>query len=310
MTESGPPRVIHAEGLTKRYGNRTAVDGVDVEVRQGEFWGLLGPNGAGKTTFLRMVIGAVGPSSGRLQVLGHPVPDQARRMRRRVGVVPQLDNLDPDFSVVENLRTYAGFFRLSGPALDAHIEGLLGFAALESKRDERISALSGGMQRRLSLVRALVNQPDLLVLDEPTTGLDPQARQLMWQRLRELKSRGITVVLTTHYMEEAQRLCDRITVMDHGRLLDSNSPAGLIARHIEPHVVEVYGDGAQTWHRSIGVGLADRSEQVGETWLYYTRDEEPLLDALKTQHEISYLHRPANLEDVFVKLTGRELREG
>jgi len=302
-------QVIEARLLSKHYGSYTAVDAVDVKVRRGEFWGLLGPNGAGKTTFLRMITGAIAPSSGSLRVLEYPIPAQARPMRRRIGVVPQIDNLDPDFSVVENLRTYAGYFGLSGPDLDTHIEGLLGFAALESKRDARISALSGGMQRRLSLVRALVNQPDLLILDEPTTGLDPQARQLMWQRLRELKSKGITVVLTTHYMEEAQRLCDRITIMDHGRLLDSASPSELIKRHIEPHVVEVYGDDAEAWHRGVGAGLADRSEQVGETWLYYALDEEPLVDALKACHGISYLHRPANLEDVFVKLTGRELRE-
>ncbi|HYQ92246.1 MAG TPA: ATP-binding cassette domain-containing protein, partial [Candidatus Competibacteraceae bacterium] len=203
-----PAPVIKANRLTKRYGAHTVVDAVDIEVQAGECWGLLGPNGAGKTTLLRMVIGTTPPSLGELQVLGYPIPAQASRMRRRIGVVPQKDNLDPDFTVVENLRTYASYFDLKGPVLEQRLEELLVFAALESRRNAPIATLSGGMQRRLSLIRALLNEPELLILDEPTTGLDPQARQVLWQRLRTLRGRGMTLVLTTHYMEEAQRLCD------------------------------------------------------------------------------------------------------
>lgn len=306
MTEA----VIRAERLTKRYGDFAAVDGVDIAVSAGECWGLLGPNGAGKTTFLRLVTGNTPPSAGRLQVLGYSIPAEASRMRRWIGVVPQQDNLDPDFTVVENLRTYASYFGLSGRDVAGRIEELLVFAALEGKRDAPISTLSGGMQRRLSLIRALVNQPRLLIMDEPTTGLDPQARQLIWQRLRALRAQGMTLVLTTHYMEEAQRLCDRVTIMDHGRLLDTDAPPALIRKYIEPQVIEVFGPGLEDWHREAGARLAARSEQVGETMFYYARDERALLDALSRQPELSFLHRPANLEDVFVKLTGRELRDG
>jgi lipooligosaccharide transport system ATP-binding protein len=302
--------IITATGLTKHYGSYAAVNQVDFTVQAGECWGLLGPNGAGKTTLLRLLIGNTPPTAGQLHVLGYPIPAAATAMRRRIGVVPQKDNLDPDFTVVENLRTYADYFGLTGPGLQERIAELLAFVALEAKRDAPISTLSGGMQRRLSLIRALLNEPDLLILDEPTTGLDPQARQVIWQRLRALRSRGMTLVLTTHYMEEAQRLCDRITVLDYGRILDSGPPAGLIRQHIEPQVIEVFGPDLQTWHASTGAALAKRSEQVGETLFYYTHDERPLLAALRPQTALSYLHRPANLEDVFVKLTGRELRDG
>ncbi len=306
---AGSEPVIHVTGLIKRFGSFCAVDGVDLAVGAGEFWGLLGPNGAGKTTLLRMLIGSTPPSSGELRVLGHSIPAQATNMRRRIGVVPQKDNLDPDFTVSENLRTYASFFGISGSRLEQRIDELLAFAALEGKRHAPINTLSGGMQRRLSLVRALINEPELLILDEPTTGLDPQARQVMWQRLRALRARGMTMVLTTHYMEEAQRLCDRVTVMDHGKLLDSDSPEELIQRLVEPHVLEVHGPALDEWDRLHGEALAQRSERVGETGFYYTDDEGPLLDALRNQEGLVYLHRPANLEDVFVRLTGRELRD-
>jgi lipooligosaccharide transport system ATP-binding protein len=301
---------IRAEALSKRFGAATAVDSVDLEVASGECWGLLGPNGAGKTTLLRMIVGKTPPSEGRLEVLGHQIPADARRMRQRIGVVPQLDNLDPDFTVRDNLRTYAGFFGIGGQALDARIVGLLEFASLAAKAGDRIQSLSGGMQRRLSMVRALVNDPELLILDEPTTGLDPQARQLIWQRLRELRARGMTIVLTTHYMEEAQRLCDRVTIMDSGRTLETDSPRGLIRRHIEPQVIEVHGQDLESWHLASGANLTERSEQVGETMFYYAHDETTLLAELKAHPQLTYLHRPANLEDVFVKLTGRELQEG
>ena len=302
--------VIRTRALTKIYAGKPVVDGVDVDVRGGECWGLLGPNGAGKTTFLRMLIGRTPPSSGEVEMLGHAIPQAAADMRARIGVVPQLDNLDPDFTVMENLRTYAAYFGLGPAALGDRAQELLHFAALTQKADAYLSTLSGGMLRRLSLIRALINRPQLLILDEPTTGLDPQARQVIWQRLRSLKSQGITLVLTTHYMEEAERLCDRVTVMDHGRLLDSGHPRELLKKYVEPHVVEVHGEGLQAWHDGIASKLAPRSEHVGDSVLYYLKDERPLLDALSGQSTLSFLHRPANLEDVFLKLTGRDLRDG
>jgi len=237
--------VIDAVALRKSYGSLTAVAGIDVRVPRGSCFGLLGPNGAGKTTFLRMVIGRTPPDAGSLTVLGHRVPDEAGRMRARLGVVPQLDNLDPDFTVAENLRTYARYFGLRGAVVERRIDELLDFAALRARAEARIVALSGGMLRRLSLCRALVNDPELLILDEPTTGLDPQARQVLWQRLRQLRARGITLVLTTHYLEEAERLCDHVAIMDHGRLLDGAAPDELIRRHIEPQAVEGHGEGLQ-----------------------------------------------------------------
>lgn len=302
--------IIRVRSLSKTYTGTAVVDDINVDVRRGECWGLLGPNGAGKTTFLRMLIGRTPPSSGDIEVLGHRVPREASPMRARIGVVPQLDNLDPDFTVTENLRTYAGYFGIAGDALDRRIAELLEFAALSQKAGAYLSTLSGGMLRRLSLIRALINRPRLLILDEPTTGLDPQARQLIWQRLRSLKNEGVTLVLTTHYMEEAERLCDRVTVMDHGRLLDSGHPRKLLQKHIEPHVVEVHGQGLDAWHDGVASNLAPRSERVGDSVLYYLKDEKPLINALAEQGTLIFLHRPANLEDVFLKLTGRELRDG
>ncbi len=300
---------VDARKLSKRYGDLRAVDHVTLRVEPGEFCGLLGPNGAGKTTLLRMVIGNTPPTAGKLEVLGYPVPTGARPMRHRVGVVPQEDNLDPDFTVVENLRLYASYFRIGGPELEQRINHLLEFAALTIKAKVGIGALSGGMRRRLSLIRALVNDPALLILDEPTTGLDPQARQMIWQRLRLLKNQGKTLLLTTHYMEEAQRLCDRVIIMDYGRILDSGTPLNLIRKYIEPQVLEVHGSGLNQWHEEVGKALGERHEEVGETMFYYTSDEEPLLNALAHMPDLTFLHRPANLEDVFLKLTGRELRD-
>ncbi len=301
--------IIEAQGLSKCYGEQRVVDALSLSVPEGICWGLLGPNGAGKTTFLRMLTGNTSPSAGSLRVLGFPVPGKAVELRRHIGVVPQQENLDVDFSVVENLRTYASYFGISRSRLQSRIPELLKFAALESRAGSPVTALSGGMQRRLSLARALVNEPKLLILDEPTTGLDPQARQLIWQQLRALRARGMGLVLTTHYMEEATRLCDQVTIMDHGRILDSDSPQKLIARHIEAQVIEVYGKGLDSWHGVRGEALAERFERVGDTCFYYARDERPLLDALRGHPELSYLHRPANLEDVFLRLTGRELRD-
>ncbi|MGI9335021.1 MAG: ATP-binding cassette domain-containing protein [Gammaproteobacteria bacterium] len=301
--------VIEADSVCKVYDSLTVVDSLSIEVHKGECWGLLGPNGAGKTTFLRMLVGRTPPTRGRLRVLDLEVPEQARVMRERLGLVPQTDTLDPEFSVLENLRVYASYFGFRGPPLEARLQSLVEFAALQAKRDAPINTLSGGMKRRLSLARALINEPELLVLDEPTTGLDPQARQLLWQRLRELKNRGMTLVLTTHYMDEAERLCDRISIMDHGRLLTTAPPRELIAGNIEAEVVEVHGPGLAEWHESTGARLAERHERVGETGFYYANDERALLETMRHRSDLTFMHRPANLEDVFVKLTGRELRD-
>ncbi|HNI08867.1 MAG TPA: ATP-binding cassette domain-containing protein, partial [Thiobacillaceae bacterium] len=228
--------------------------------------------------------------------------------RRRVGVVPQVDSLDPDFTVAENLHTYGRYFGLSGKAIAERIPGLLEFAGLAGKADAPILTLSGGMKRRLTLARALVNDPDLIILDEPTTGLDPQARHLIWQGLRRLIAQGKTLLLTTHFMDEAERLCDVISVMDKGRVIARGSPRQLIAGHIEPHVVEIYGDGMHEW-KACAAGLCHRCEQAGETLFCYTDDPERVVAELAARPGLRYLHRPANLEDVFLKITGRDLRD-
>ncbi|MFU8837165.1 MAG: ATP-binding cassette domain-containing protein [Thiohalomonadaceae bacterium] len=298
--------IVQARGLRKYYGALTVVDNIDFAVQPGECFGLLGPNGAGKTTTLKMLLGMVSPDGGELEVMGHPIPEAARHMRERLGVVAQQDNLDPDFTVVENLRTYADYFGIQGTEFEQRLGGLLEFATLAHKADARIDALSGGMKRRLALARALVNDPQLVILDEPSTGLDPQARQLIWQRLRTLLQQGRSLILTTHYMDEAQRLCDRLAIMDHGRILDVGSPNELIRRHIEPHVVEVHGPGLARFQP---VAHVLRTEQVGETLFCYTDNERALVESLCEHPELSYLSRAADLEDVFLKLTGRELRE-
>ncbi|HYW05283.1 MAG TPA: ATP-binding cassette domain-containing protein [Gammaproteobacteria bacterium] len=300
--------VVNARGLCKRYDGRAVVDAVDLDVQRGECFGLLGPNGAGKTTTLRMLLGLTPPDGGSLTVLGCPVPRQARAMRRRVGVVPQVDNLDPDFSVRENLLTYASYFGLRGPQVRRRVAQLLEFASLEGRPDTPIGALSGGMKRRLTLARALISDPELIVLDEPTTGLDPQARQHIWQRLRLLQSRGATLILTTHYMEEAERLCDRLAIFDAGRIVALGSPESLIRQHIEPQVLELRGDDARGFAEAAS-RLPVRREWVGETLFLYFRDERPVLDALYRHAGLRYLNRPANLEDVFLRLTGRDLRD-
>jgi len=307
------PAPLTIRGLRKRYGDNEVVAGVDLELRAGECFTLLGPNGAGKTTTLRCALGLAAPSAGVLTLCGLPVPARAREARRRVGIVPQQDTLDPDFTCAENLMVYGRYFGLPEAVIAARIPGLLAFAGLEGKRDARIQTLSGGMKRRLTLARALVNEPELLVLDEPTTGLDPQARHLIWDRLKQLIRGGTTVLLTTHFMDEAERLADRLAILDAGRMLTEGSPREVIAAHIEPQVVEVYGDwnggGADGWAAAHAAPLARRFEVSGETAFCYVEQAAPLLAHLAGQSGLRYLHRPANLEDVFLKLTGRELRD-
>jgi len=300
---------LHVDALVKRYGDKTAVDGISFTLEPGECFGLLGPNGAGKTTTLRCCLGLVAPDGGRITLLGEPAPDRAREARARVGVVPQFDNLDPDFSLAENLLVYGRYFGLTDAEIEARIPDLLEFAGLTGRDMNNIRTLSGGMKRRLTLARALVNDPELLVLDEPTTGLDPQARHLIWDRLKKLLAAGKTILITTHFMDEAERLCDRLAIVDAGRLVAVGAPRALIAAHIEPQVVEVYGEGAEDWADAEAGRFARRVEVSGETAFCYVEDAAPLLAHLAERPQLKTLHRPANLEDVFLKLTGRELRD-
>ena len=301
--------VLKVDGLVKRYGGTPVVDGLSFAIERGECFGLLGPNGAGKTTTLRCCLGLIDPDGGTIEMVGLPVPLAARQARIRVGVVPQMDNLDPDFTARENLIIYGRYFGIAKAELDRRIPKLLDFAGLQSKEHASIRTLSGGMKRRLTLARALINDPELLILDEPTTGLDPQARHLIWDGLRQLLNQGKTILLTTHFMDEAERLATRLAVIDHGKLIASDEPRALIAQHVEPEVVEVYGDEARAWGETHGRGLADRIEITGETAFCYAHDPQPLLKTLLGQSGVRYLHRPANLEDLFIKLTGRELRD-
>ncbi len=307
-TQAQPP-VIDIEGLTKSYDQLTVVDHLDLQVERGECFGLLGPNGAGKTTTLRMLLGMTPPDSGVLKVFQQSIPAFSRQIRRQIGVVPQMDNLDPDFSVRENLRTYASYFGLSGRDLEKRITHLLEFARLTHKADALIDMLSGGMKRRLTMARALVNDPQLLILDEPTTGLDPQARQLIWQRLRELRHTGHTLIMTTHYMEEAQRLCDRLAIMDHGKIIVQGTPRELIQQHIEPHVIEINGVGQEKWRAQFKMDESMRFETLGESLFIYAQDEKAIVADLCEFDDVEFIHRRANLEDVFLKMTGRDLRE-
>jgi lipooligosaccharide transport system ATP-binding protein len=301
--------LLELRGVRKRYGTQEVISGVDLELQPGECYGLLGPNGAGKTTTLRLALGLTDPDAGEIRLLDEPIPQRAREARLRLGVVPQIDNLDPDFTAAENLLVYGRYFGLPEAQIRARIPRLLEFAGLEGRAQSRIQALSGGMKRRLSLARALVNDPQLIFMDEPTTGLDPQARHLIWERLKQLVADGKTILLTTHFMDEAERLCNRVSVMDRGRIISSGSPQTLIAQHIESQVVEVYGDGAQGWAAAHADRVCERWERVGETVFCYTADGEPVLRTLENRGEVRYLHRRANLEDVFLKLTGRDLRD-
>jgi lipooligosaccharide transport system ATP-binding protein len=301
--------VIRATGLQKSYGGVRVVDGLDLSIHKGECFGLLGPNGAGKTTTLRMLLGLITPDAGTAMLLDLPVPQAAREARIRVGVVPQMDNLDPDFTVAENLLVYGRYFGMQDSEIEARIPSLLEFASLAHKRDAKVPTLSGGMKRRLTLARALVNDPDVIFLDEPTTGLDPQARHLIWQRLRELTQQGKTLLLTTHFMDEAERLCHRLAVLDNGKLISQGSPRELIEQNIEPQVVEVFGETSGLWAHEHAAKYAQRFEVSGESVFCYVQDAQPLVAHLQAQSELRYVHRPANLEDVFLKLTGREMRE-
>jgi len=304
---AGEPIVV-ARGLTKYFGNQLAVQGIDLTIRRGGCFGFLGPNGAGKTTTLRMILGQSPLTAGSLEVLGLPIPAAVRQIRARTGVVPQTDNQDPDFTVAENLQMYARYFGLKPASIAGRIDELLGFLELGDRRDARIRELSGGMKRRLSIARALINDPELIILDEPTTGLDPQVRHLIWTRLRGLASSGKTLLLTTHYMEEAERLCDELVIIDRGVIVAQGTPKALIREHVESTVLEVFGNIAAV-DGALEALPGVRVAAVGETRYCYTHDLAALQAHFETLPRLTYTHRPANLEDVFLKLTGHELRE-
>ncbi|WP_192250897.1 nodulation factor ABC transporter ATP-binding protein NodI [Mesorhizobium caraganae] len=299
---------IDLNGVTKSFGNKVIVNGLSLTVASGECFGLLGPNGAGKSTIARMVLGMTQPDAGKITVLGVPVPAQARLARRGIGVVPQFDNLDLEFTVRENLLVFGRYFGMSTRAIKAVIPSLLEFARLESKADARVGELSGGMKRRLTLARALINDPQLLVMDEPTTGLDPHARHLIWERLRFLLARGKTILLTTHFMEEAERLCDRLCVLEHGCNIAEGSPHALIEEHIGCNVIEIFGGNPQELGSLIRP-YVQRIEVSGETLFCYTPDPEQVRVQLRGRAGLRLLERPPNLEDVFLRLTGREMEK-
>jgi lipooligosaccharide transport system ATP-binding protein len=302
--------LIQAAGLTKRFGDFTAVDGIDFAVVPGETFGFLGPNGAGKSSTMRM-IGAVSPrSDGELRVFGLDPVAAGPDIRARLGVVPQDDNLDTELTVSENLLVYGRYFGLPSPLIRERADELLDFMQLTERRKHRVEPLSGGMKRRLTIARALINAPDLMLLDEPTTGLDPQARHAVWDRLYRLKRRGVTLVLTTHYMDEAEQLCDRLVVMDRGRIVAEGSPRELIARHVEREVVELrFAAGSQDGAMSKLEGLSERIEELADRILIGTGDGDATAAAVHERgvQPESVLIRRSTLEDVFLSITGRTL---
>jgi len=300
--------VVVATGLSKTFGSIRAVDGISFEVAQGECYGFLGPNGAGKTTVVRMIYCRTSPSSGTLNVFSLDVAKSRREINAMIGVTPQENNLDPDLNVIENLIVYSRYYGIPRGEADERARELLRFLSIDERRKEEVTRLSGGMQRRLVIARALINNPKLLMLDEPTTGLDPQARHLIWQRLRELKKKGVTMILTTHYMEEAEKLCDRVAVMDAGKILAEGSPQELIRNYAGENVFEIRhaeDDGI------LGIlsGLDFSFEKAGDTIYIFSKDGNEIGERLLPMRDAEVLHRRANLEDVFLRLTGKELRD-
>jgi lipooligosaccharide transport system ATP-binding protein len=301
--------MIHARGLVKRFGDLVAVDGIDLDVRRGESFGFLGPNGAGKSSTMRM-IGCVSPvTEGTLRILGQDPEADGPKIRARLGVVPQQDTLDTELTVRENVLIYGRYFGLSRRELKPKIEELLDFVQLSERAGDKVEPLSGGMKRRLTIARSLVNDPELLLLDEPTTGLDPQARHVVWDRLFRLKQRGVTLVLTTHYMDEAEQLCDRLVVMDKGRIVAEGSPRQLIERYSTREVVEVRFENERPARLPELDGLGERLEELPDRLLVYTVDGDATAAALADRDlpPHSTLVRRSSLEDVFLHLTGRTL---
>lgn len=304
--------LISACALTKTYGDFVAVDQIDFEVAKGESFGLLGPNGAGKSTTMRMIGATLQRTSGELTVLGKDPEKFGPQIRAHLGVVPQQDNLDSELTVRENLYIYGRYFGLSKKFLTPKIDELLEFAQLEEKRDVKVEALSGGMKRRLTIARALVSEPEILMLDEPTTGLDPQARHILWDRLFRLKEMGVTLLLTTHFMDEAEQLCQRLIVMDKGRIMAEDSPAELIRKYVTKEVLELrFGSDKNSLYVDQLREKCDRIEQLPDRILLYTDDGETLLTEIVGSglHPMTSLVRRSSLEDVFLRLTGRSLIE-
>mgnify|MGYP000625106334 FL=1 len=310
VTERGNGPLIHARGLVKRFGTFTAVAGIDVDVAPGEAFGFLGPNGAGKSSTMRMVGCVSPPSGGILRILGMDPQQDGPAIRARLGVCPQLDNLDQELTVRENLVSYARYFQIPRPVARRRADELLDFVQLRDRSGSKVEPLSGGMKRRLTIARALVNEPDIVLLDEPTTGLDPQARHLVWERLFRLKQRGVTLVLTTHYMDEAEQLCDRLVVMDGGRIVAEGSPRDLITRYSTREVVELRfpTDDQDSFAGKLG-GIAERTEVLPDRILIYTGDGDGALNEVHRRGlaPTSALIRRSGLEDVFLHLTGRTL---
>jgi lipooligosaccharide transport system ATP-binding protein len=302
------PPIIEVSGLVKRFDGITAVDDISFTVRKGEFFGLLGPNGAGKTTTIRMLYGFSPPTGGSLLLFGMDITRDWRRIKARIGVCQQDNTLDPDLTVEQNLLVYAGYFSIPRHQALERARELLDFFALSHRKDARVMDLSGGMARRLILARSLVNQPDVLVLDEPTTGLDPQSRHQLWDKLETLKARGLTVLMTTHYMEEASRLCDRLVIIDHGKILVEGSPRALIERHAGSQVIEIEGHDPALldFVRSSGV----EHEVLDGRVVLYTPEGSELGRVVRSRYCVdACTFRNSTLEDVFLRLTGRELRE-
>jgi lipooligosaccharide transport system ATP-binding protein len=307
---SDPQPLISARGLVKRFGELTAVDGIDVDVRAGEAFGFLGPNGAGKSSTMRMIGCVSRPSGGELRILGMDPVRQGPSIRARLGVCPQQDSLDPELTVAENLVVYARYFGIPWKVARQRAAELLSFVQLSERAKDKVEPLSGGMKRRLTIARALVNEPDIVLLDEPTTGLDPQARHLVWERLFRLKQRGVTLVLTTHYMDEAEQLCDRLVVMDHGKIVAEGSPRDLIERHSTREVVELrFGDNPLESFVDKLEGLGERIELLPDRILIYAEDGDAAAAAVHERRltPSSVLVRRSSLEDVFLHLTGRTL---
>ena len=312
MPDQPDAALIHARGLTKRFGDFTAVDAIDFDVQPGEAFGFLGPNGAGKTSTMRM-IGCISPvTAGTLRVLGLDPATHGSAIRARLGVVPQQDTLDMELTVLENLLIYGRYFDLSYGEARRRAAELLDFVHLADRANDEVEPLSGGMKRRLTIARGLVNEPDVLLLDEPTTGLDPQARHLVWERLYRLKKQGITLILTTHYMDEAEQLCDRLVVMDKARIVAQGSPRELIEAHSSREVVELrFDDPVQLDLDGHLGGLVERAEHLPDRWLLYAADGDAAAEAVLAQglHPAGMLVRRSSLEDVFLRLTGRTLVE-
>ena len=304
--------LIIARGLTKRYGDFVAVDNIDFTVSRGESFGFLGPNGAGKSTTMRIISSTLQRTSGEISILGKDPNEHGPQIRAHLGVVPQQDHLDNQLTVAENLYIYGRYFGLSKKFIRPKVDELLEFAQLEEKRDVKVEALSGGMKRRLTIARALVSEPEILMLDEPTTGLDPQARHILWDRLFRLKEQGVTLLITTHYMDEAEQLCNRLIVMDKGKIMAEDSPIELIKKYSTKEVLEVrFGSGRNDQVADQLRQMCDRIEVLPDRILMYADDGEALLEEVTAKHlkPLTSLVRRSSLEDVFLRLTGRSLIE-